>query len=53
MATCGNRGKAARHCVRIRQAEHAMYDGNGAGGEAEMPSSATFVVTSPTSHELR
>jgi predicted RNA-binding Zn ribbon-like protein len=53
MATCGNRAKAARHRVRVRQAEDATDDGNGATDDLAMRSSDTFAATSPTAHELR
>jgi predicted RNA-binding Zn ribbon-like protein len=53
MATCGNRAKAARHRVRMRQAEDATDDDNRVTDDVGMRSSDPFAVTSPTSHELR
>jgi predicted RNA-binding Zn ribbon-like protein len=53
MATCGNRAKAARHRVRLREAEDATDDGNGAPADTDLPSPGAFVTNSPTPHELR
>ena len=53
MATCGNRAKAARHRVRLREAEDPTDDGNGAAADAALPSPGEFATNTPTSHELR
>ena len=53
MATCGNRAKAARHRVRMRQADDEPSDGNGTSTPADLKSPHTIVPSSPTSRELR
>lgn len=51
MATCGNRAKAARHRVRMRQAGDAP--GNGTGEGVTVVTTDAVVATTPAARELR
>jgi predicted RNA-binding Zn ribbon-like protein len=51
MATCGNRAKAARHRVRMRQAGDAPGNGTGDGGM--VVTTDAVVATTPAARELR
>src|SRR5262252_597803 len=42
MATCGNRAKAARHRVRMRQVDDTPSDGNPPEGPADLPHAHTL-----------
>jgi predicted RNA-binding Zn ribbon-like protein len=53
MATCGNRAKAARHRVRMRQADDGASNGNGAEGPVDVPRAHPLIPTSPSPRELR
>ena len=56
MATCGNRAKAARHRVRMRQTGDGMLDDTGPDGGIANPAVApadVMLIPLPTTRELR
>jgi len=52
MATCGNRAKAARHRVRLRQAGDSTLADTGSNGLVDTRVDA-LVVIAPPAHEPR
>jgi hypothetical protein len=53
MATCGNRAKAARHRVRMRQADDGASNGDATEEPVDVPRAHPLVPTSPPARELR
>ena len=53
MATCGNRAKAARHRVRMRQSDDEASNGSGNGGPADVSPGHVLAPISAETRELR